>query len=149
MRDEIFVQLCRQTTDNPLEDSLALGLELMAVCLHFFGPSCKFAPYLLSFLSSHKNELARNICLKKLEKKIEGLSLCGTSTGTYCRKPANAEEISMVINACRNGCTGIFAESLENLMAQQASAFLKLLWIQDLDSRLPFQRQYLGWAGRS
>ena len=46
LRDEIFVQLCKQTTDNPKKDSLRRGWELMAICLAFFPPSATFGPFL-------------------------------------------------------------------------------------------------------
>lgn len=132
LRDEIFVQLCRQTTDNPLEESLQLGLELIALCLYYFSPSHKFAPYLLSFLNGHKKDFARNVCLKKLEKKMEGLSISASSVGGYCRKPASVEEIAMVIAAIKREWVGIFGESLESLMEWQSNYFpkRKLPWIQ-------------------
>lgn len=52
LRDEIYVQLCRQTTNNPKKSSLVSGLELMACCLCYFPPSVKFSPYLASFLTN-------------------------------------------------------------------------------------------------
>ena len=46
LRDEIFVQLCKQTTDNPKKESLRRGWELLAICLAFFPPSITFSPCL-------------------------------------------------------------------------------------------------------
>ena len=46
LRDEIFVQLCKQTTDNPKKESLRRGWELLAICLAFFPPSTTFSPCL-------------------------------------------------------------------------------------------------------
>ena len=46
LRDEIFVQLCKQTTENPKKESLRRGWELLAICLAFFPPSTTFAPCL-------------------------------------------------------------------------------------------------------
>ena len=132
LRDEIFVQLCRQTTDNPLEESLQLGLELIALCLYYFSPSHKFAPHLFSFLTCHKKDFARNVCLKKLEKKMEGLSMSASNVGGYCRKPASIEEIAMVIASIKREWLGMFGESLESLMQWQSTHFpkRKLPWIQ-------------------
>lgn len=132
LRDEIFVQLCRQTTENPLEESLQLGLELIALCLYYFGPSQKFAPYLISFLTSHKSEYARKICLKKLDNKMESLGGSNNSVGGHCRKPASVQEISMVIQSIKRGYLGMFGESLNNLMALQNNYLTKrkLPWIQ-------------------
>ena len=47
LRDELYVQLCRQTTENPKRDSLIRGWELMAICLSFVPPSPTFQPTLL------------------------------------------------------------------------------------------------------
>ena len=55
LRDEIFVQLCKQTTDNPKKDSLRRGWELMAICLAFFPPSATFAPFLQGYIAKHRD----------------------------------------------------------------------------------------------
>ncbi|ESN98614.1 hypothetical protein HELRODRAFT_106880 [Helobdella robusta] len=78
LRDEIYIQLCRQTTRNPKESSLLLGWELMALCLGFLPPSTKFQSYLDRYITrtletrdftdqGHLHKLA-NACIKRLEK---------------------------------------------------------------------------------
>lgn len=47
LRDELYVQLCRQTTENHMRESLIRGWELMAICLSFIPPSPTFQPALL------------------------------------------------------------------------------------------------------
>ena len=47
LRDELYVQLCRQTTENPSRESMIRGWELMAICLAFLSPSPTFQPALL------------------------------------------------------------------------------------------------------
>lgn len=47
LRDELYVQLCRQTTENHTRESLIRGWELMAICLSFIPPSPTFQPALL------------------------------------------------------------------------------------------------------
>lgn len=47
LRDELYVQLCRQTTENHIRDSLISGWELMTICLSFIPPSPTFQPALL------------------------------------------------------------------------------------------------------
>ncbi len=56
-RDEIFVQLCKQTTDNSnsARESLRRGWELMAICLSFFPPSHRFAPALHAYVQRHRD----------------------------------------------------------------------------------------------
>nr|XP_045615802.1 rho GTPase-activating protein 39-like isoform X6 [Procambarus clarkii] len=53
LRDELFVQICRQTTENHKRDSLRRGWELLAICLAFFPPSDKFGPYLAGYIARH------------------------------------------------------------------------------------------------
>lgn len=53
IRDEIYIQLCRQTTNTPREEALEKGLELLAICLQFFPPSNKFHSYLQGYIESH------------------------------------------------------------------------------------------------
>lgn len=53
LRDELFVQICRQTTENHKRDSLRRGWELLAICLAFFPPSEKFNPYLGGYITRH------------------------------------------------------------------------------------------------
>src|SRR5688572_13340851 len=57
LRDELYIQLCRQTTDNPRRDSLRRGWELMAICLAFFPPSVKFQPYLEGYVNRHRDHI--------------------------------------------------------------------------------------------
>ena len=47
LRDELYVQLCRQTTENHMRESLIRGWELLTICLSFLPPSPTFQPALL------------------------------------------------------------------------------------------------------
>ncbi|XP_034941169.1 uncharacterized protein RhoGAP93B [Chelonus insularis] len=55
LRDELYVQICRQTTENPRKESLRRGWELMAVCLAFVPPSATFEPYLEGYMNRHRD----------------------------------------------------------------------------------------------
>jgi len=55
LRDEIYIQLCKQCSENPRRESLRRGWELLAICLAFFPPSDTFFPYLLSFIQKHRD----------------------------------------------------------------------------------------------
>ncbi|RVE52817.1 hypothetical protein evm_002474 [Chilo suppressalis] len=55
LRDELYVQLCRQTTENPHRDSLLRGWELLAVCLAFVPPSSAFQPALTNYVNRHRD----------------------------------------------------------------------------------------------
>jgi len=50
LRDELYMQLVKQTTDNPSEASLILGWELITMCLSFFPPSQKMFPFLTEYI---------------------------------------------------------------------------------------------------
>lgn len=55
LRDELYVQICRQTTENPRKESLRRGWELMAICLAFVPPSATFEPYLEGYMNRHRD----------------------------------------------------------------------------------------------
>lgn len=55
LRDELFVQLCRQTTENPRRESLLRGWELLTIALSFIPPSPTFQPALLGYLNRHRD----------------------------------------------------------------------------------------------
>ncbi|KAF4528443.1 hypothetical protein B566_EDAN013448 [Ephemera danica] len=55
LRDELYIQICRQTTENPRKESLRRGWELLAICLAFFPPSDKFQSYLDGYMNRHRD----------------------------------------------------------------------------------------------
>ncbi|GLV32627.1 Rho GTPase activating protein at 93B [Carabus blaptoides fortunei] len=55
LRDELYVQLCRQTTENPSRESLLRGWELLTIALSFVPPSITFQPALLGYLNRHRD----------------------------------------------------------------------------------------------
>ncbi|XP_053681293.1 hornerin [Anopheles nili] len=55
LRDELYIQMCRQTTENQSRDSLIRGWELMAICLSFVPPSPTFQPALLGYINRHRD----------------------------------------------------------------------------------------------
>jgi len=50
LRDEIYVQLAKQLTANPNEESVRRGWVLMGLACETFGPSSTLRPFLLNFL---------------------------------------------------------------------------------------------------
>eukprot|EP00063_Salmo_salar_P049834 XP_014024669.1 PREDICTED: rho GTPase-activating protein 39-like isoform X3 [Salmo salar] len=69
LRDELYIQLCRQTTENFRYDSLERGWELMAVCLAFFPPTPRFHSYLEGYIYRHMDPLNDT----KVARHISGL----------------------------------------------------------------------------
>jgi hypothetical protein len=51
LRDELFLQLIKQTTQNKNKESFLYGWQLLAVCLSFFPPSHKLYPLLKDYIN--------------------------------------------------------------------------------------------------
>lgn len=69
LRDELYVQLVRQTTGNTGPRSLAAGWELMAVSLAFFAPSPKFRCYLEGYIQRHTEPASDKKCESQTEQQ--------------------------------------------------------------------------------
>ncbi|CAH8575753.1 unnamed protein product, partial [Heterobilharzia americana] len=55
LRDELYAQLCKQTTSNPDMKSLTNGWALLCVCLYYFPPNSKFRDHLYAYLQSRSD----------------------------------------------------------------------------------------------
>jgi MyTH4 domain/FERM central domain/PTB domain (IRS-1 type)/RA like domain/WW domain len=55
LRDEIYLQLCKQTTANPSAESTIKGWELMMFCLATFPPSKQLKKFLKSFYTTARD----------------------------------------------------------------------------------------------
>jgi len=56
LRDEVFCQIIKQTTNNPSPESALKGWMLLGVTTGAFSPSKEFEPYLLSYCEAHKED---------------------------------------------------------------------------------------------
>ncbi|XP_062871312.1 rho GTPase-activating protein 39 isoform X1 [Trichomycterus rosablanca] len=91
LRDELYVQLIRQTTDNLNLSSLRSGWELMAIGLAFVSPSPKFRRYLEGYIQRHL-ELSND---KKILQRImeqQDMKYKKNSKSRKKRKQNNEEE---------------------------------------------------------
>lgn len=133
LRDELYIQICRQTTDNPKRESLVLGWELMAVCLTFFPPSVKFYPYLEGYISRHKDSAFdtsdlkishyATVCAKRLER------IAHKGAARSLRKPTVEEIEQSRIQIFR---PSMFGNTLKEVMGLQKNRYPNrcLPWIQ-------------------
>lgn len=133
LRDELYIQICRQTSDNPSRDSLRRGWELLAICLAFFPPSSKFHPYLDGYINRHRDHCFdsqeikishyASICNKRLERITQN----GAKKGL--RKPTREEIEQARIQIFR---PSMFGNTLEEVMAVQKHRYpqRKIPWIQ-------------------
>ncbi|XP_042215315.1 rho GTPase-activating protein 39-like isoform X11 [Homarus americanus] len=142
LRDELFVQICRQTTENHKRDSLRRGWELLAICLAFFPPSDKFGPYLAGYIARHCDpaycsmfpdvskwpihiQVAHyaGVCIKRLERTTVN------AKRQRLRKPT-LEEIDLArLHIFR---ASMFGGTIEEVMALQRDRYphRRLPWVQ-------------------
>ncbi|XP_055899346.1 uncharacterized protein LOC106079292 isoform X3 [Biomphalaria glabrata] len=133
MRDEIYIQLMRQTTENKREDSLQRGWELMAMCLHFFPPSQNFYSVLESYIVKHKEPSPENVCAlvphfsSYCYQRLMRASQTGAKKGV--RKPT-LEEVEQAKKAIFH--PSMFGSMLEDVMLLQKERHpdRQLPWIQ-------------------
>ncbi|XP_064635317.1 uncharacterized protein LOC135492671 isoform X2 [Lineus longissimus] len=133
LRDELYIQLCRQTTDNISDDSLMRGWELMAICLNFFPPSMKFHSYLEGYICRHLDPMFDTECvpishfaqytIKKLERAVK----LGAKKGL--RKPT-LDEVEQARRTIFH--PSMFGSTMEEVMMMQRERFpnRRLPWIQ-------------------
>ncbi|KAM7410678.1 hypothetical protein PAMA_001898 [Pampus argenteus] len=133
LRDELYIQLCRQTTENFRYDSLERGWELMAICLAFFPPTPRFHTYLEGYIYRHMDPLndTKGVAISSYAKycyrKLTKAALTGAKKGL--QKPC-LEEIHHARNAIFS--PSMFGSSLEEVMALQKERYPdhQLPWVQ-------------------
>ncbi|ORZ35798.1 hypothetical protein BCR44DRAFT_35437 [Catenaria anguillulae PL171] len=134
MRDEIYVQVCKQLTSNPSGDSLKRGWELMACLTPTFPPSKNFEEYLKTFVAG----------------AAQGNGAAAASTGGEARDKVAviaAHCLNKLERSCRNGPRGktptvpevermveapfapsVFGETLEDIMRIQQREYPHLAY---------------------
>ncbi|KAI8048413.1 Rho GTPase activation protein [Syncephalis plumigaleata] len=120
LRDEIYVQLCKQVTANPSSTSVLKGWELLSVVCVTFPSSKNFEDYLKCFIQQHFNEpdnidIMATHCYKKLIRII--------NTGPKGKAPTFGE-IEHAKAAAFNPT--VFGESLDVIMEMQEKDFPNL-----------------------
>jgi len=68
LRDEAYMQLCKQTTDNPRIESTTKGWELMVLCLATFPPSKRLKDFLMDYIGRTISSVNGNPNIIKLAK---------------------------------------------------------------------------------
>ncbi|GLH09051.1 Rho GTPase-activating protein 92B [Gryllus bimaculatus] len=139
LRDELYIQICRQTTENPRRESLRRGWELMAICLAFFPPSPKFQSYLDSYMNRHRDpsfdfpEVGKWPIHVQVShyatvscKRLERIGVTGKKSP---RKPTIDEIEQARLQIFR---PSMFGSTLQEVMALQKDRYphRKLPWVQ-------------------
>uniref|UniRef100_A0A8D2LQH0 Rho GTPase-activating protein 39 n=1 Tax=Varanus komodoensis TaxID=61221 RepID=A0A8D2LQH0_VARKO len=133
LRDELYIQLCRQTTENFRYESLARGWELMSICLAFFPPTPKFHSYLEGYIYRHMDPVndTKGVAISTYAKycynKLQKAALTGAKKGL--KKP-HIEEIRHAKNAVFS--PSMFGSSLQEIMSMQKERYpdRQLPWVQ-------------------
>ncbi|KAF9980684.1 hypothetical protein BGZ65_004802 [Modicella reniformis] len=117
LRDEIYVQLCKQLTENPSREGGIKGWHLFTILLITFAPSKNLHEYLASFLSQHAASslhpipvMARH-CLDLLRR--------------IGKRGARAKQLTVVEIARAQEAAfrpSVFEATLERLMGRQMAA---------------------------
>jgi myosin-7 len=68
LRDEIYLQICKQVTGHPNESNALKGWELMCVLMGCFPPSMSMKEFLQEFIERAKNEESNDAGIKRLAK---------------------------------------------------------------------------------
>uniref|UniRef100_A0A3B5Q7F0 Rho GTPase-activating protein 39 n=1 Tax=Xiphophorus maculatus TaxID=8083 RepID=A0A3B5Q7F0_XIPMA len=103
LRDELYVQLVRQTTGNASPRSLAAGWELMAVSLAFFAPSPKFRCYLEGYIQRHTEPNSDNKLTQFILEQQE-IKLKKNSKSRKKRKQNTEEEEGLPVSTYAKFC---------------------------------------------
>ncbi|KAI8384467.1 uncharacterized protein BYT42DRAFT_562625 [Radiomyces spectabilis] len=121
MRDEIYVQLCRQLNGNPKGESIKKGWEILCVISVTFPPSKNLESYLFNFIQQHHHLQANqvNVFSHHVTNKLKRICLRGAKG-----KVLTAAEIERAKEAPFK--PSVFGESLDLIMRLQSQDALKI-----------------------
>ncbi|KAI8914434.1 Rho GTPase activation protein [Gorgonomyces haynaldii] len=119
LRDEIYVQLCKQLSENPYNDQVIRGWTLMSVLTVTFPPSKNLENYL-------KNFIEERFDLGGHESKLDTIiryslsSLIKTCKTGPRGRTMTIQELDQTLQAPFK--TSVFGDTLENIMERQRKA---------------------------
>ncbi|KAF9439153.1 hypothetical protein BGZ76_010746 [Entomortierella beljakovae] len=114
LRDEIYVQLCKQLTENPSREGSIKGWHLFTILLITFAPSKNLHEYLASFLNQH--------CTSSLHPIPVMARHCIELLRRISKRGARAKQLSLVEIARAQEAAfrpSVFEATLERLMGRQ------------------------------
>ncbi|RIA84346.1 hypothetical protein C1645_808810 [Glomus cerebriforme] len=121
LRDEIYVQICKQLNENPNGDSIRKGWELLSVITVTFPPSKNFEAYLMQFTVDHFSHAENQIDILSKHVHNRLLKICKRGPRG---KVLTLAEIERAKEAPFN--PSVFGETLEFIMKLQEKSFPQL-----------------------
>ncbi|GBC02411.1 hypothetical protein RclHR1_04600011 [Rhizophagus clarus] len=117
LRDEIYVQICKQLNNNPNSESVRKGWELLCVITVTFPPSKNFEAYLVQFTMDHFTQSNQiDILSKHVHNRLVKICKRGPRG-----KVLTLSEIERAKEAPFH--PSVFGETLEFIMNLQAKSF--------------------------
>ncbi|KAG1525155.1 hypothetical protein G6F52_003578 [Rhizopus delemar] len=115
MRDEIYVQLCKQLQDNPNPASVHKGWELLCIVSVTFPPSKDLESYLSDFVEQHHHSIDVKVSVISQHVSSKLVKICKRGAKG---KVLTAAEIARAKEAPFK--PSVFGESLQLMMEMQA-----------------------------
>ncbi|KAG0197089.1 hypothetical protein BGX28_009414 [Mortierella sp. GBA30] len=117
LRDEIYVQLCKQLTENPSREGSIKGWHLFTILLITFSPSKNLHDYLASFLNQHATASLHPIPVMAQH--------CHDLLRRISKRGSRAKQLTVVEIARAQEAAfrpSVFEATLERLMGRQMAA---------------------------
>eukprot|EP00045_Choanoeca_perplexa_P008568 m.80513 g.80513 ORF g.80513 m.80513 type:complete len:545 (-) comp14543_c0_seq1:44-1678(-) len=116
LRDELFIQICKQTTENSKNESCERGWHLLIVALSFFPPTKMFESYLRGYIARHIDSKQGNVPVlaETAFRRLARIMKTGQRHGQ--NSPSN-EEVANAIQ--RIEAPSVWGCSLEEVMEMQ------------------------------
>ncbi|KAF9938867.1 hypothetical protein BGZ67_010270 [Mortierella alpina] len=117
LRDEIYVQLCKQLTENPSREGSIKGWHLFTILLITFAPSKNLHEYLASFLNQH--------AMISLHPVPVMAQHCHDLLRRISKRGSRAKQLTLVEIARAQEAAfrpSVFEATLERLMGRQMAA---------------------------
>ncbi|KAJ3272761.1 hypothetical protein HDV01_005289 [Terramyces sp. JEL0728] len=120
LRDEIFVQMCKQLSQNPKPEQVKRGWQMMNVLTSTFPPSKNLENYLKQFIEDNFNLDSEGGFLDTVIRSASNSLARTCKTGPRGRTMTHAELEQVLQAPFKNS---VFGDTLERIMERQAAEY--------------------------
>ncbi|KAJ3256257.1 hypothetical protein HK103_005620 [Boothiomyces macroporosus] len=120
LRDEIFVQMCKQLSQNPKPEQVKRGWQMMNVLTSTFPPSKNLENYLKQFIEDNFNLDSEGGFLDTVIRSAAASLARTCKTGPRGRTMTHAELEQVLQAPFKNS---VFGDTLERIMERQAAEY--------------------------